>query len=53
MVSIDLRKAFDRILHPLFDVLRVQCVLEGYIQLLAALYNNQQGFVNGSRGFRY
>ena len=52
MVSIDLRKAFERILHhPLFDALRVQCVPEGYIQLLAALYSNQQGFVNGSRGF--
>ena len=52
MVSIDLRKAFDRILHnPLFDALRVQSVPEGYIQLLAALYSNQQGFVNGSRGF--
>ena len=32
MVSIDLRKAFDRILHhPLFDALRVQSVPEGYI----------------------
>ena len=32
MASIDLRKAFDRILHvPLFDALRVQCVPEGYI----------------------
>ena len=52
MVSIDLRKAFDRILHdPLFDALLAQCVLEGYVQLLAALYSNQQGFVNGSRGF--
>ena len=52
MVSIDLRKAFDRILHvPLFDALRAQCVPEGDIQLLAALYSNQQGFVNGSRAF--
>ena len=52
MASIDLRKVFDRILHyPLFDALRVQCVPEGYVQLLAALYSNQQGFVNGIRGF--
>jgi len=52
MVSIDLRKAFDCILHhPLFDALRAQSVPDGYIQLLAALYSNQQGFVNGSLGF--
>ena len=52
MVSIDLRQAFDRILHvPLFDALRVQSVPEGYIQLLAAFYSNQQGFLNGNLGF--
>ena len=52
MISLDLRKAFDRIQHePLFEALREQGVPNPYIQLLAALYENQQGCVNGSRMF--
>ena len=52
MISLDLRKAFDRIQHgPLFAALLEQGVPNPYIQLLAALYENQQGCVNGSRMF--
>ena len=49
MISLDLRKAFDRInFHPLFNALREQKVPLAYIQLLSALYEKQQGCVNGS-----
>ena len=49
MISLDLRKAFDRIkFRPLFAALREQEVPEAYIQLLSALYANQKGCVNGS-----
>ena len=42
MISLDLRKAFDRIQHgPLFAALLEQGVPNPYIQLLAALYENQ------------
>ena len=52
MVSIDLRKAFDRIsYHAVFQALRDQNVPEGYIQLLNLLYQNQTGSVNGSKLF--
>ena len=52
MVSIDLRKAFDRISHrALFQSLREQNVPESYIQLLGLLYQNQTGCVNGSKAF--
>ena len=41
MVSLDMRKAFDRIeFTPLFEALRSQHVPEGYIALLAVLYKN-------------
>ena len=49
MISLDLRKAFDKIrFGPLFQALREQAVPESYIQLLSALYEKQQGCVNGS-----
>ena len=52
MVSLDLRKAFDRIkFRPLFVALREQGVPEAYVQLLAALYEKQKGSVNGSDFF--
>ena len=52
MVSLDMRKAFDRIeFIPLFDALRQQHVPESYIALLAVLYSNQCGIVNGSDKF--
>ena len=49
MISLDLRKAFDRIqFGPLFDALREQEVPEAYVQLLSALYKDQKGCVSGS-----
>lgn len=52
MASLDLKKTFDRIEFGfLFEALRIQNVPEPYIQLLAVLYNNQTGSVNGSRYF--
>ena len=52
MISLDLRKAFDRVkFGPLFVALRDQEVPEAYIQLLSALYEKQQGCVDGSRKF--
>ena len=52
MVSLDMRKAFDRIqFMPLFEALRSQHVPEEYIALLVLLYNNQFGMVNGSEHF--
>ena len=52
MISLDLRKAFDRIqFRPLFAALRDQGVPESYIHLLGLLYNDQQGTVNGSTLF--
>ena len=52
MASLDLSKAFDRIeLGPLFNALRLQNTPESYVQLLALLYKNQTGSVNGSRLF--
>ena len=49
MISLDLRKAFDRInFQPLFNALREQKVPEAYIRLLCALYEKQEGCVNGS-----
>ena len=53
MASLDLNKAFDRIeLGPLFNALRLQNTPESYVQLLALLYRNQTGSMNGSRLFR-
>ena len=41
MISLDLRKAFDRIQHrPLFTALLGQGVPNLYVQLLAALFEN-------------
>lgn len=49
MISLDLRKAFDRIqFGPLFESLREQSLPKEYVQLLSALYKKQQGCVNGS-----
>ena len=48
IASLDLRKAFDRILHqPLFRTLRLQKVPESYVQLLVVLYKNQKGSIDG------
>ena len=53
IASLDLRKAFDRIeFQHLFEALRVQGIPECYIALLAALYSDQTGSVNGSRSFK-
>ena len=52
MISLDLRKAFDKInFLPLSGALRDQGVPEPYVQLLAALYEEQKGSVNGSAFF--
>ena len=52
MVSLDMRKAFDRIeFGPLFDALRSQCDPEPYIALLMVLYEEQWGSANGSSLF--
>ena len=43
IASLDLRKAFDRILHqPLFRTLQLQKVPEGYVQLLVVLYKTKK-----------
>ena len=53
MVSIDLRKAFDKIeFSPLLDALRVQGISEPYVQLISELYSKQWGCVKGSTWFR-
>ena len=52
IASLDLRKAFDRVLHrPMFETLRYQNVPDGYIHLLAALYKRQQGSIDGKHLF--
>ena len=44
IASLDLRKAFDRILHqPPSQAHHLQKVPEGYVQLLMVLYKNQKG----------
>ena len=46
--SLELRKAFDRVLHqPLFDILRHQNVHDGYLHLLGVLYKGQKGTIDG------
>ena len=46
--SLDLRKVFDRIeYNALFDVLRVQGVPYAYLKLIASLYHDQVGLVQG------
>ena len=53
MLSLDLKKAFDKIEHAqLFDALRSQGVTEPYLALLHDLYADQMGTANGSRGFK-
>lgn len=50
--SLDVRKAFDRILHePLFDALRQHGVEEGYVSLLSLLYQQHTANVHGSLRF--
>ena len=50
--SLDLRKAFDRVLHrPLFDILEQQKVPDGYLHLLALLYKGQKGSIDGKHLF--
>ena len=50
MATLDMRKTFDRIeFVPLFNTLREEGVRESYIALLANLYTNQVGSMNGSR----
>ena len=46
--SLDLRKAFDRIeYNALFDALKVQGVPHAYLKLIASLYHDQVGLVQG------
>ena len=48
--SIDLRKAFDRIeYNALFDAMRVQGVPHAYLKLLASLYHDHVGLVQGRK----
>ena len=48
--SLDLRKACDRIEHnALFDVFKVQRVPHAYLKLIASLYHDQVGFVQGKQ----
>ena len=50
LVSIDLRKAFDRVDHAaLFAALENQGLDLQYINLLRALYSKQEGCVDGIR----
>ena len=52
VVSIDLRKAFDRVeYNTLFNALSEQGLPPCYIHLLDLLYRNQHGTVNASRPF--
>ncbi len=51
--SLDLRKAFDRIEYaPLFEALRAQGVEQKYIALLAQIYSEQDGRINGAPVFQ-
>jgi hypothetical protein len=48
IVSIDLRKAFDRVCYSsLFDALMEQGVDESYLALLTRVYSGQSGNVGG------
>lgn len=50
--TLDLRKAFDRILHqPLFEILRHQNIHDGYLHLLGVLYKGQKGTIDGKHFF--
>ena len=52
IISIDLRKAFDRVeQHMLFNSLREQGVDEGYICLLNLLYAGQRGILGEQHSF--
>ena len=51
-VSLDLKKAFDRVDHAaLFDSLRRCGIRDGYVALLQRLYASQYGSANSSREF--
>ena len=48
--SLDLRKAFDRIeYNALFDALKMQGVPHAYLKLIASLYHDQVGLVQGKQ----
>ena len=48
--SLDLRKAFDRIeYNAVFDAMKVQGVPHAYLKLLASLYHDQVGVVQGQK----
>ena len=52
VVSVDLRKAFDRVEHePLFSALRAQGLDYGYCALLERLYDKQVGVLSDDRRF--
>ena len=52
MVSLNLRKAFDRIEYlVVFESLRDQNVGDNYIKFLAVMYSNQTGCIRGSDCF--
>ena len=52
MVSVDLRKAFDRVEHgPLFASLRLQGLEEAYCQLLENIYSDQCGVLRDDLRF--
>ena len=53
IASLDLRKAFDRVLHSsIFEALRQPDIHENEIALLKVLHAEQRGTANGSRFFR-
>ena len=52
LVSVDLRKAFDRVEHgPLFEALQRQGLPACYIHLLRAIYKDQYGLVGDNLRF--
>ena len=52
VITIDLKKAFDRLEHSsLFDALRQQGLDQSEIALLLDLYTEQRGSANGSYEF--
>ena len=52
LLSMDLRKAFDRIDHDaLLQALRDHGIDEAYLALIDLFYSDQRGVVQGSRSF--